>query len=284
MTVLDVGQGDAVLLRDGSSAVLVDGGGWDIHRVDDVAAKVSRIAAGLQHDGVTAGDRVGCVHGRLRTAERRAATPIVFTAHSRRKPPSPTSSARRTEPALARTATGPVARRTTTAPAETVSVRRPGFSTWSPGSVSSAMVIAQAVLVIAYELWMTSEGRAQPFKPPRRDAPPASSLSTAFYRPRDEWYHLLHTGSGFDNEIHPMEKLGLGHTGPHRDTMTAPLQLDQGHPGADVRLPPVHRDQPGVTRAVYPGTVKTLEEEFNLHKLWLAPDPDKMVAELAPPL
>lgn len=45
-------------------------------------------------------------------------------------------------------------------------------------------------------------------------------------------------------------------------------------------------DKPDVllTRAVYAGTVKTMEEEFNLHKLWLAPDPDKMIAELAPSL
>jgi TrmH family RNA methyltransferase len=34
--------------------------------------------------------------------------------------------------------------------------------------------LAQAVLVIAYELWLASEGADQPFKPPRRDAPPAS--------------------------------------------------------------------------------------------------------------
>ena len=33
--------------------------------------------------------------------------------------------------------------------------------------------LAQAVLVVAYELWMEAEGRDQPFKPPRRDAPPA---------------------------------------------------------------------------------------------------------------
>ena len=39
-----------------------------------------------------------------------------------------------------------------------------------------------------------------------------------------------------------------------------------------------------LTRAVYAGTVKTMEEEFNLHKLWLAPDPDKMIADLAPSL
>jgi TrmH family RNA methyltransferase len=33
--------------------------------------------------------------------------------------------------------------------------------------------LAQAVLVVAYELWMVAEGRAQPFKAPRRAAPPA---------------------------------------------------------------------------------------------------------------
>lgn len=38
----------------------------------------------------------------------------------------------------------------------------------------SSLNLAQAVLVIAYELWMTAEGRSQPFKPPRRDAPPAN--------------------------------------------------------------------------------------------------------------
>ncbi len=38
----------------------------------------------------------------------------------------------------------------------------------------SSLNLAQAVIVIAYELWMAQEGRTQPFKPPRRDAPPAS--------------------------------------------------------------------------------------------------------------
>jgi TrmH family RNA methyltransferase len=34
--------------------------------------------------------------------------------------------------------------------------------------------LAQAVLVVAYELWLASEGGDQPFKPPRRDAPTAN--------------------------------------------------------------------------------------------------------------
>jgi TrmH family RNA methyltransferase len=34
--------------------------------------------------------------------------------------------------------------------------------------------LAQAVLVVAYELWLADEGGNQPFKPPRRDAPPAN--------------------------------------------------------------------------------------------------------------
>jgi TrmH family RNA methyltransferase len=34
--------------------------------------------------------------------------------------------------------------------------------------------LAQAVLVVAYELWMAHQGAEQGFKPPRRDAPPAS--------------------------------------------------------------------------------------------------------------
>lgn len=34
--------------------------------------------------------------------------------------------------------------------------------------------LAQAVLVVAYELWMAQVGADQPFKPPRRDAPPAN--------------------------------------------------------------------------------------------------------------
>ena len=38
----------------------------------------------------------------------------------------------------------------------------------------SSLNLAQAVLLMAYELWMASEGRMQPFKPPRRDAPPAN--------------------------------------------------------------------------------------------------------------
>jgi tRNA/rRNA methyltransferase len=39
----------------------------------------------------------------------------------------------------------------------------------------SSLNLAQAVLVVAYELWMTAEGREQPFKPPRRTAPPANT-------------------------------------------------------------------------------------------------------------
>ena len=38
----------------------------------------------------------------------------------------------------------------------------------------SSLNLAQAVVIIAYELWMEQEGRTQPFKPPRRDAPPAT--------------------------------------------------------------------------------------------------------------
>lgn len=34
--------------------------------------------------------------------------------------------------------------------------------------------LAQAVVVIAYELWLAREGDRQPFKAPRRDSPPAS--------------------------------------------------------------------------------------------------------------
>lgn len=36
----------------------------------------------------------------------------------------------------------------------------------------SSLNLAQAVLVMAYELWMAAEGRVQTFKPPRRNAPP----------------------------------------------------------------------------------------------------------------
>jgi tRNA/rRNA methyltransferase len=39
----------------------------------------------------------------------------------------------------------------------------------------SSLNLAQAVLVVAYELWMAAEGREQPFKPPRRSAPPANT-------------------------------------------------------------------------------------------------------------
>lgn len=38
----------------------------------------------------------------------------------------------------------------------------------------SSLNLAQAVLVMAYELWMAHEGSEQEFKPPRRDAPPAN--------------------------------------------------------------------------------------------------------------
>lgn len=38
----------------------------------------------------------------------------------------------------------------------------------------SSLNLAQAVLLVSYELWMAAEGREQPFKPPRRDAPPAN--------------------------------------------------------------------------------------------------------------
>lgn len=39
----------------------------------------------------------------------------------------------------------------------------------------ASLNLAQAVLLISYELWMEAAGREQPFKPPRRDAPPANS-------------------------------------------------------------------------------------------------------------
>lgn len=39
----------------------------------------------------------------------------------------------------------------------------------------SSLNLAQAVLVAAYELWMAAEGQTQPFKPPRRNAPPANT-------------------------------------------------------------------------------------------------------------
>src|SRR5690606_5161374 len=39
----------------------------------------------------------------------------------------------------------------------------------------SSLNLAQAVLLMAYELWMAEQGRDQPFKPPRRDAPPAET-------------------------------------------------------------------------------------------------------------
>lgn len=38
----------------------------------------------------------------------------------------------------------------------------------------SSLNLAQAVLLIAYELWMASGGGEQEFKPPRRNAPPAN--------------------------------------------------------------------------------------------------------------
>jgi TrmH family RNA methyltransferase len=46
----------------------------------------------------------------------------------------------------------------------------------------SSLNLAQAVLVMGYELWMAAAGRDQPFKPPRRDAPPAPKelLEAAF--------------------------------------------------------------------------------------------------------
>ena len=39
----------------------------------------------------------------------------------------------------------------------------------------ASLNLAQAVLLMSYELWMEAAGREQPFKPPRRDAPPANS-------------------------------------------------------------------------------------------------------------
>ena len=38
----------------------------------------------------------------------------------------------------------------------------------------ASLNLAQAVLVMAYELWMAAEGEAQPFRGPRRDSSPAS--------------------------------------------------------------------------------------------------------------
>jgi TrmH family RNA methyltransferase len=42
-----------------------------------------------------------------------------------------------------------------------------------PTSQHASLNLAQAVLVMAYELWMEAEGRDQAFRPPRREAPPA---------------------------------------------------------------------------------------------------------------
>jgi len=41
-----------------------------------------------------------------------------------------------------------------------------------PTTEHASLNLAQAVLVMAYELWMQAAGTAIPFKPPRRDAPP----------------------------------------------------------------------------------------------------------------
>lgn len=42
-----------------------------------------------------------------------------------------------------------------------------------PTSQHASLNLAQAVLVMAYELWMEAEGGDQAFRPPRREAPPA---------------------------------------------------------------------------------------------------------------
>lgn len=42
-----------------------------------------------------------------------------------------------------------------------------------PTSEHASLNLAQAVLVMAYELWMAAQGTAQSFRAPRRDAPPA---------------------------------------------------------------------------------------------------------------
>lgn len=42
-----------------------------------------------------------------------------------------------------------------------------------PTSEHSSLNLAQAVLVMAYELWMVAEGREQSFRPPRREVEPA---------------------------------------------------------------------------------------------------------------
>lgn len=42
-----------------------------------------------------------------------------------------------------------------------------------PTSEHSSLNLAQAVLVMAYELWMVAEGMSQPIRPPRRDVEPA---------------------------------------------------------------------------------------------------------------
>jgi TrmH family RNA methyltransferase len=42
-----------------------------------------------------------------------------------------------------------------------------------PTSEHSSLNLAQAVLVMAYELWMVAEGMSQPIRPPRREVEPA---------------------------------------------------------------------------------------------------------------
>lgn len=46
-----------------------------------------------------------------------------------------------------------------------------------PTSEHSSLNLAQAVLVMAYEMWMAAAGADQSFRPPRRDAPPADVAS-----------------------------------------------------------------------------------------------------------
>jgi TrmH family RNA methyltransferase len=44
-----------------------------------------------------------------------------------------------------------------------------------PTSEHKSLNLAQAVLVMAYELWMAAEGERQEFRPPRREAPPPTA-------------------------------------------------------------------------------------------------------------
>ena len=148
---------------------LVSPAEWDPWRIEGIAHDTAELVAGTQ------------LFGSLQEALADCSFTVAMTARERRAKREVARPRTTAEELLARAAdesAGPVA--------IVFGREDQGLPNWAldlchltvtipTNPEHSSLNLAQAVLVVAYELWMTAEGRAQPFKPPRRNAPPANT-------------------------------------------------------------------------------------------------------------